>query len=205
MNTMKVHPFPPILRMPSRSERVASSRVWVSSCLRARLRALAKMGSPTRLTTAWAPSTGATGSLACHLRVSTPDGKWWAEGWRTSAMTRSPEACSASTRWCPTMPLAPAIATVRDSSALGLVVIVSSFQIASGPWAARCRAAGIWHAQEADGAEDVGPQQATEPGDRRPPIVADDHRLLLAQRLHQPHDVPGELEDVVSLDRLRAV
>src|SRR6516165_7415221 len=44
-------------------------------------------------------------------------------------MTRSPEACSASTRWCPTMPLAPAIATVRDSSALGLVVIVSSFQI----------------------------------------------------------------------------
>jgi hypothetical protein len=35
--------------------------------------------------------------------------------------------------------------------------------------------------------------------------VADDHRLLLAQHLHQPHDVPGELEDVVSLDRLRAV
>src|SRR5215467_13871504 len=40
-------------------------------------------------------------------------------------MTRSPEVCSASTTWCPTMPLAPAIATVRDSSALGLVVIVS--------------------------------------------------------------------------------
>src|SRR5262249_11152575 len=91
----------------------------------------------------------------------------------------SPEACSASTRWRPTMPLAPAIATVRDSSALGLVVIVSSFQIASGPWAARCRAAGIRHAQEADGAEDVRLQQATEPGDRRPPIVPDDPRLLL--------------------------
>src|SRR6516162_8045074 len=43
-------------------------------------------------------------------------------------MTRSPEACSASTRRCPTMPLAPAIATVRDSSALGFVVIVSPFK-----------------------------------------------------------------------------
>jgi hypothetical protein len=44
-------------------------------------------------------------------------------------MTRSPEACSASTRRCPTMPFAPAIATVRDASARGLVAIISSFHM----------------------------------------------------------------------------
>src|SRR6516225_7126733 len=79
---MKVHPAPPILRIPSTSEWVASTRVWVSSSLRAWLQGLAKMGSPTRLTTASAPSTGATGSLACHPRTSTAEGKCCSEGWR---------------------------------------------------------------------------------------------------------------------------
>src|SRR5215471_9796678 len=124
---MKVHPAPPILRIPSTSERVASTRVWVSTSLRAWLQGRAKMGSPTRLTTASAPSTGATGSLACHPRTSTAEGKCCTEGWRTRAMTRSPLASKASTRWRPTMPVAPAIATVRDPLALGLVVIISSF------------------------------------------------------------------------------
>ena len=43
------------------------------------------------------------------------------------------------------------------------------------------------------------------PGDRRAPVMADDDRSLLTQRIQQPDHVAGQVEHCVLIDRLRCV
>ena len=52
-------------------------------------------------------------------------------------------------------------------------------------------------AQADDGAEAVGPQQRSVPGDRRAPVVAGDHRLSLAERVEQADHVADQVQERV--------
>ena len=54
-------------------------------------------------------------------------------------------------------------------------------------------ARGVGNAQADDAAHAVWAQQRGVPGDGCAPVVADHHRLLLAQRLHQADDVADQV------------
>ncbi|CAM2152745.1 hypothetical protein PT2222_290061 [Paraburkholderia tropica] len=62
---------------------------------------------------------------------------------------------------------------------------------------AHARARQIRHAAQRERAEQVGPQQRRVGRDDRPPVVADDRRLANAQRVDEPDEIAGQMEDVV--------
>lgn len=62
---------------------------------------------------------------------------------------------------------------------------------------------GVRHAQQGDGVEDVRPEQRRVRGDRRAPVVPDDHRGTLAECLHHGRVVLHQLGHPVRHHRLR--
>src|SRR3954453_8630487 len=60
------------------------------------------------------------------------------------------------------------------------------------------------HAETRDSREDVGTEQRRMPGDWCAPVVADDHRLALAERLHQADYVADGVEDRIGRNVGRA-
>ena len=56
------------------------------------------------------------------------------------------------------------------------------------------------NAQARDGGENIGPEQRGVPGDRRAPVMADDDRLLFAERRDQRDHVADSVEDAVGVD-----
>ena len=57
----------------------------------------------------------------------------------------------------------------------------------------------VGHAQPDHPADPVRPQQRGVPGHRRAPVVPGDDRLLLAERVHQPDDIAGQVQDRVGV------
>ena len=60
----------------------------------------------------------------------------------------------------------------------------------------------VGHAHGAHRGKEIGPPQGCMPGDRRAPVVADDDRLGLAERLHQLGHVAHQMQQRVLVDRL---
>ena len=60
----------------------------------------------------------------------------------------------------------------------------------------------VGHAHAAHRGEEIGPPQRSMPGDRRAPVVTDDHGLGLAERLDQLDHVADQVEQRVGVDRL---
>ena len=61
----------------------------------------------------------------------------------------------------------------------------------------------VRHAQARDRRKDVRPHQRRMPGDRRAPVMADDHGALLAERLDQRDHVADSVQDGVGGDVVR--
>src|ERR1700730_373841 len=60
----------------------------------------------------------------------------------------------------------------------------------------------IRHAQQNNGAENVGPQQCTMPGNPRPPVVSYDDCARIAEGIDEANNSSAQLENVVVLDGL---